>query len=352
MAGERFFLEPAGGGILEHSDSLAGRPETQAFSIPRRLIATGGGAVRVGLARRVVSLRRQRSVTTIFIAAALLAVPDTARAATEPLSLAPEYGANYSLKDGLLEIRRGRGWLRTRKVFLDFQLAFEFKTMEPETDAGLLVRTWTGRGRWPRRGYRLKLPTDPNGDPARMFVGRKERVVVVERGRLALRSIDAWQSVSIRGEGRRIRVTLNGTLAAVFEIESLGGFILFDTGKGRVHVRNVQITEIEHRLEEPPDVVTLAALHDAGGRAPELLHEVPPVYTPEAMQGAVQGIVMLDVVVMQNGSVGPVRITRSLNRNLDLSAMAAVKGWRFSPGMLDGRAVPVMVQIELTFTLR
>lgn len=37
---------------------------------------------------------------------------------------------------------------------------------------------------------------------------------------------------------------------------------------------------------------------------------------------------------------------------LDQEAIAAAKRWRFKPGMMNGRPVPVAISIELTFTLR
>jgi len=59
-------------------------------------------------------------------------------------------------------------------------------------------------------------------------------------------------------------------------------------------------------------------------------------------------------VVLPDGSVGTARIIRSLDSTfgLDQEAVRTVKLWRFTPGTLAGRAVPVLVEIELTFTLR
>ena len=89
---------------------------------------------------------------------------------------------------------------------------------------------------------------------------------------------------------------------------------------------------------------------------PQLLVEVKPQYTVDAMRAKLQGAVELEVVVLPDGSVDPrrIRITRSLDRafGLDEQAIAAVRQWRFRPGMLKGRSVPVRVLIELTFTLR
>ena len=93
-----------------------------------------------------------------------------------------------------------------------------------------------------------------------------------------------------------------------------------------------------------------------GVTTPQLLVEVKPHYTIDAMRAKLQGVVELEVVVLPDGSVDPrrIRITRSLDRalGLDEQAIAAVRQWRFRPGMLRGRSVPVRVAIELTFTLR
>jgi TonB family protein len=91
-----------------------------------------------------------------------------------------------------------------------------------------------------------------------------------------------------------------------------------------------------------------------GATSPLLIEEVKPQYTSEAMRARIQGTVLVTVVVMPDGSVGAARIVRSLDPvfGLDQEALRAVKLWRFSPGKLGGRPVPVAVNIELTFTLR
>ena len=72
------------------------------------------------------------------------------------------------------------------------------------------------------------------------------------------------------------------------------------------------------------------------------------------MRAKVQGIVEVEAVVMPDGSVSQVQIVRSLDDRfgLDQKAVEAVRRWRFRPGMRMGKAVPVLVNIELTFTLR
>jgi protein TonB len=81
---------------------------------------------------------------------------------------------------------------------------------------------------------------------------------------------------------------------------------------------------------------------------------VKPQYTAEAMRAKVQGTVWLNCVVLPDGTVGNVEIVRSLDSSfgLDQEAVKAAKQWRFRPGVRQGEPVPVLVTIELTFTLR
>jgi TonB family protein len=88
--------------------------------------------------------------------------------------------------------------------------------------------------------------------------------------------------------------------------------------------------------------------------SPEIVFEKKPEYTSDAMRAKVQGMVEVEAVVNTDGSVGQVRIVRSLDDRfgLDQKAIEAVRLWKFRPGTRFGKAVPVLVTIELTFTLR
>jgi TonB family protein len=92
----------------------------------------------------------------------------------------------------------------------------------------------------------------------------------------------------------------------------------------------------------------------AGITLPEVLKEVKPAYTAEAMRAKVQGVVWLECIVLPDGTVGDVKITKSLDPvfGLDQEAIKAARQWRFKPGMRQGDPVPVIITIELTFTLR
>jgi TonB family protein len=89
-----------------------------------------------------------------------------------------------------------------------------------------------------------------------------------------------------------------------------------------------------------------------GVKAPVLTREVKPSYTEGALRRRVQGTVETSSVVLADGTVGDVSVTRSLDIELDAEAIRAVKQWQFKPGTKDDRPVPVEVHIEVTFTLR
>ena len=101
----------------------------------------------------------------------------------------------------------------------------------------------------------------------------------------------------------------------------------------------------------PPDGVSRAG---HGVTMPRLIKETKPQYTADAKNAGIHGIVTMEVVVEPDGRVGKVRVTRSVDTiyGLDDQAVKAVKQWRFAAGTKNGVAVPVLVEIEMTFTLR
>jgi len=87
---------------------------------------------------------------------------------------------------------------------------------------------------------------------------------------------------------------------------------------------------------------------------PRLVREVKPLYTADAMRARIQGAVWLECVVQADGTVGRVRVVRSLDPmfGLDREAIDAARRWRFLPATRLGEPVDVLVTIELQFTLR
>jgi len=111
------------------------------------------------------------------------------------------------------------------------------------------------------------------------------------------------------------------------------------------------------RLLAPPETATLppgVSLPGSGVTMPRVLHQVEPTYTTDAIRMRVEGTVVLQAVVRTHGVPADVSVVRSLDQRfgLDQQAIAAVRQWRFAPGERNGRPVPVLVHVEIPFSLK
>jgi len=90
----------------------------------------------------------------------------------------------------------------------------------------------------------------------------------------------------------------------------------------------------------------------SGISAPAIIREVKPDYTEEGRRRAIEGDVVLEIVVRADGSVGNVKLLQGLGAGLDQRAMEAVREWKFSPARRYGTPVDVIVEVAMEFKLR
>jgi TonB family protein len=89
-----------------------------------------------------------------------------------------------------------------------------------------------------------------------------------------------------------------------------------------------------------------------GVTLPRIEHEVKAVYPDDAREAGVTGTVQLECVVLEDGTVGDIRISKSLGPSLDAEATRALRQWRFKPGTRDGHPVAIQTTVEMSFDLR
>jgi TonB family protein len=92
----------------------------------------------------------------------------------------------------------------------------------------------------------------------------------------------------------------------------------------------------------------------AGGSGltnPVVLYKPEPDYSDEARKAKLQGTVLLEVVVDQNGRPQVRKVLQSLGLGLDDQAIKAVSIWRFRAGMKGGKPVDVLVNVSVSFRL-
>ena len=89
-----------------------------------------------------------------------------------------------------------------------------------------------------------------------------------------------------------------------------------------------------------------------GVTAPQLIRQVRPRYTADAMERRIHGSVVLELVVTAAGAPSQIRVVRSLDQGLDREAIDAVAQWTFTPGHRNGVPVAVIVTVVLDFMVR
>ena len=85
-------------------------------------------------------------------------------------------------------------------------------------------------------------------------------------------------------------------------------------------------------------------------KEPKKIKDVKPVYPQIAQTAKVQGIVIIEATIGKDGSVKDAKVLRSVPL-LDQAALDAVRQWKFTPTLLNGEPVEVVMTVTVNFTL-
>ena len=100
-----------------------------------------------------------------------------------------------------------------------------------------------------------------------------------------------------------------------------------------------------------PPPAPVAPVRVGGGiSAPRLIHRVDPEYPLIAMNAQIEGMVILEATVDENGAVTDTRVLRS-HSVLDQAAVNAVEQWRYEPLRLNGQPTPFILTVTVSFSL-
>ena len=86
-------------------------------------------------------------------------------------------------------------------------------------------------------------------------------------------------------------------------------------------------------------------------RPPEKVRHVAPEYPAIARSAGKSGIVILEAVIAEDGTVRDVSVLRS-EPLLDEAAVRAVRQWRFTPTLLNGQPIAVIMTVTVAFNLQ
>jgi TonB family protein len=159
--------------------------------------------------------------------------------------------------------------------------------------------------------------------------------------------------VAISVEGDRLVLSIDrAVIARAAKLDVATGYMAFELHRGLgAEIRNIRLVQVPWAGASLVEWTGARANADPGLVLPALLKDVKPFYPREPFDKKLGGAVLLEGVVEADGSVGDLRVERSLHVDLDESAMAHLRQWRFKPAMKDGAAVACLVKFEIQFRL-
>jgi TonB family protein len=84
----------------------------------------------------------------------------------------------------------------------------------------------------------------------------------------------------------------------------------------------------------------------------QLLQRGVANYPPAARQAEVEADVDLEVVMDEHGRVLEARVVKPFGYGFDAAAVQAVRAYKFSPALVDGKAVRVRMRWSVQFRLQ
>jgi hypothetical protein len=172
-------------------------------------------------------------------------------------SWAIENGGKFSVRDGVIAVDKGTGWLRSKRELGNFVFALEFRFLEPEANSGIFVRTGptshdNDEG-WPDNGYQVQCKDDLDGEaPLATMIHYGGAGLVkgdydsdVAKIRKAYHGVGHWNHYEIRCVGENLTVHLNGELVTTARnVKNARGHLGIQAEHGLLEFRNLRVKEL------------------------------------------------------------------------------------------------------------
>lgn len=235
--------------------------------------------------------------------------------------------------------------LRRRKGFLDFLVSVLGHSLIVALLI-LLPLCFTGTinmGQFQKTLLVAPPPPPPPAPPAAMHVIPRPSKSFFMQGRLFAPKLIPKQIAQVREEPPA--QTLGGALGGVpggVPGGQLGGVLGGILGSNRQYVP----------APPPPPRVAHKGPYRVGGivRAPKLIQQIQPIYPALAKEARIQGDVVIDSVIDQQGEVTQMKVV-SGSPVLVQAAMQAVEKWKYQPTLLNGHPVAVDMLVTVHFQL-
>ena len=84
---------------------------------------------------------------------------------------------------------------------------------------------------------------------------------------------------------------------------------------------------------------------------PVPVRTVAPEYPSEMRHAAINGVVTVTITIDEHGTVSSAQVLKSSDPAFERAAVAAVEKWKFKPAKVDGKPVPIKVNVPISFVL-
>ena len=187
----------------------------------------------------------------------------------------------------------------------------------------------------------------------------KSTIKLILKGDAAQRVED----VTRKSIGNSVGVVVNGQLVSVAMIAGPTGQVWIGGLPRNTAESVIQVFQRGQAAKTTPPALPSGGRdsiqHDAQGvyrvgngvSAPSIIRKQEPEYTPRARAAKIQGTVLLEVVILPDGTPDNMKILHSVDPDLDAKAIECIRSWRFRPALKDGKPVPVRIMIEVNFHL-
>ena len=154
----------------------------------------------------------------------------------------------FSVKDGVIFLDRGSGWLRSDKEYKDFELRLDFRFIDRGADSGVFIRAGKDGANWPDKNYQVQTKDDasiadifPKG-----YEALKNKKKDKEKLKKVQKKTGEWQSFVITAKGPHLEVKLNGELITTSDgAVDKAGYIGLQGEGGRLEFKNIRIKELK-----------------------------------------------------------------------------------------------------------
>ncbi len=151
---------------------------------------------------------------------------------------------NFVVKDGVLVMDRGSGWLATEKTYKDFELTLVYRFVTPGADSGVFIRSGLEGKNWTSRGYQIQnMDNETIGRVVSMGKPVEGNLHTAQLAKSARHKSGQWNQLVILARGEDVVVTLNGTPIASARIDREAGHIGLQAEGGVLEFREIQLRD-------------------------------------------------------------------------------------------------------------